>query len=146
VSAEALGEYPKTVVLKDGVHLVLRAMTDADRHAVAALLGPPAAAESVIVACDGPRIVGAAALARAAGNAAVLTLALEGAYQRRRLGTWMLLDCVHLATALGFMRLEAPHDRDDELYAAALRRLDFVADPARPAVLVKVLHATWTDF
>jgi GNAT superfamily N-acetyltransferase len=145
VSAEALGEYPKTVVLKDGAHLVLRAMTDADRDRVAGLLGP-ARAEWVIVACDGARVVGAAGLARAAAGTAAVTLVLDTAYRGRRLGTWMLLDCVHLATALGFVRLEATDVRDDGLYSAALRRLDFAPDPVRPAVVVKALHAAWTDF
>jgi hypothetical protein len=76
-------------------------------------------------------------------------VALAPAYRGRRLGTWMLLDCVHLATALGFARLEAVARRDDEAHLAALRRLDFVErrdEGAGALVLAKTLHAAWTDF
>src|SRR5262249_54461231 len=68
----------------------------------------------------------------------------------RRLGTWMLLDAVHLAAALGVERLEAVVRPGDEARLAALRRLDFVdaraPGPAAGVVLVKRPHAAWTGF
>jgi GNAT superfamily N-acetyltransferase len=84
------------------------------------------------------------------GDAARVAVALEPAYRGRRLGTWMLLDAVHLASGLGVARLEASTSPDDAERCAALRRLDFVVDPARSSasnlVCVKTLHAAWPDF
>ena len=150
----ARAEYPKTVVLTDGAHLVLRPMMPADREAVAALLlpegrgAPVDAAEAVVLACDGERVVAAALLERTAPDAAAVTVALDPAYRGRRLGTWMLLDCVHLAAGLGVVRLEAVARRGDDAHLAALRRLDFVEQRAERSglVLAKTLHAAWTDF
>jgi RimJ/RimL family protein N-acetyltransferase len=182
----ALGAYPKTVVLNDGAHLALRLAVPADAPALASLgrhlppemcWGPaddplgstsergPARAFAV-VACDGARVVGAARLMRPAessrareAHVASLAVGLDPAYHGRRLGTWMLLDCVHLASALDIELLVARAHPKDEAYLAALRRLDFVDDAtlrdrygvlaARAAellTLVKAVHRKWTDF
>src|SRR5262249_27780133 len=142
-------DYPKTVVLNDGAHVVLRAMAPADAGAVARLLETaPGARDAVVVAVDGERTAGVARLTRD-GDAACLAVALDPAYRGRRLGTWMLLDAVHLASALGVARLEASASPDDVERRAALRRLDFVVDPARSSasrlVCVKTLHAAWPN-
>ena len=143
-------EYPKTVVLNDGLHVVLRAMVAGDAAAVARLLDDDAGPrEAVVVAVDGARTAGVARLT-VDGDAARVAVALEPAYRGRRLGTWMLLDAVHLASGLGVARLEASTSPDDAERCAALRRLDFVVDPARSSasnlVCVKTLHAAWPDF
>ncbi len=140
-----LDDYPRTVVLKDGAHVTIRPMTAADRPAVDALDPrlPLDADAAVIVATDGGRVVGASVLARR-GEAGTVRLALEETYSGRRLGTWMLLDLVHLAGAFGLVRLEARPEPDAAAYRAALRRLDFVED--EPGVLVKRLHVGWPDF
>ena len=143
-------DYPKTVVLNDGAHVVLRAMASGDAAAVARLIeGEPGAGDAVVVAVDGERTAGVARLTRD-GDAARVVVALDPAYRGRRLGTWMLLDAVHLASGLGAARLEASASPHDVERCAALRRLDFVADPARssPAelVYVKTLHAAWPNF
>jgi GNAT superfamily N-acetyltransferase len=147
---EPLAEYPRTVVLKDGVHVVLAPMTPADAPAVGALAGAAATsadavADAVIVARDGERVAGAAVLRRR-DDAGVVDVLLAPAYRGRRLGTWMLLDLVHLAGALDVARLEARVGADDGAFRAALRRLDFVEEPAGTGTLVKTLHREWPDF
>jgi 6-phosphofructokinase 1 len=160
VTEAALADYPKTVVLKDGTHVLLRPMTATDREAVTALhdrLAPGEGrtarvetADAIVLACDAERVVAAALLERTAPDAAAVTVVLDPAYRGRRLGTWMLLDCVHLAAGLGLARLESVAPAGDEARLAALRRLDFVERPdgasASAVVFVKTLHATWTDF
>ena len=154
----ALADYPKTVVLTDGTHLVLRPMVAADTEAVAALAAraraprPPDGALRIL-ALDGECVAGLLVLERRTPPGAALELVLDPAYGGRRLGTWMLLDAVHLAGALGAGRLVATVPVGADTFLAALRRLDFVeasATPGPPAggarVLVKTLHAGWTDF
>jgi len=143
-------DYPKTVVLNDGVHVVLRVVGRGDASAVARLLEEePAPGDAVVVAVDGERTAGVARLT-IDGDAARVVVALDPAYRGRRLGTWMLLDAVHLASGLGIARLEAAGSRDDAARCAALRRLDFVVDPERSSatglVWVKTLHGAWPDF
>ena len=127
-----LEDYPRTVVLKDGAHLVLRPADPTP--------DPDAA---VIVAVDGERVAGTTVLTRR-GDVGVIEVRVEEPYRGRRLGMWMLLDAVHLASAFGLARLEARAEAEAAAYRAALRRLDFVEDP--PGVLVKTLHASWPDF
>ena len=135
-----LEDYPRTVVLKDGAHLVLRPATAADFAALGLEPEPYAAA---IVAVDGERVAGATVLGRR-GDVGTLHVRVADPYRGRRLGMWMLLDAVHLAAAFGLARLEARADAHAAAYRAALRRLDFVEDA--PGVLVKTLHASWPDF
>lgn len=137
--------YPKTVVLADGAHLLLRAVEPTD------------AGELVVRAWDGASVAGQLRLRRGAGgraDVATVEVTLEPAYRGRRLGTWMLLDAIHVAEALGVARLVAEVGDGDAALAEALVRLDFV-DPAalddRPLapagrVLAKRLHVAWTDF
>lgn len=173
----ALGAYPKTVVLIDGAHLILRPVSSADAAAIAALERASASCDAppldpdrgpvrsaTVVACDGERVVGTTTLAwvaeaMAGGRLATLGLRIDPAYAGRRLGTWMLLDVIHLAAALDVDLLMAQAPPEDQVYVAALRRLDFVEDaglrlrhrvPDVPAggrlVLTKAIHRAWTDF
>ena len=172
MSDVALGAYPKTVVLTDGAHLELRVAMPSDAAAIAALAryGPPDLENDpadpqrtlTVVASDMARVVAEATLVRGAGGqarVASLAVRIDPGHQGRRLGTWMLLDCVHLAAALDIELLAAPARREDGPYLAALRRLDFVDDAtlreqhhvpdggARGlVVLVKAVHREWTDF
>ena len=92
----------------------------------------------------------AAALERGVPEVARLRVAIDPEYRGRRLGTWLVLDGVHLAAGLGVERLEAAAHPGEAAYLAALERLDFVVDRARTSpssvVLVKSLHRGWTDF
>jgi GNAT superfamily N-acetyltransferase len=163
-TAAVLAEYPKTVVLKDGLHIVLRPQAGGEPDALAALTAPwpaterplpepsPGAECTTVLALDRERVAGVAVVARQAGPIASVAIAVGPGYRGRRLGTWLLLDAVHLAAGLGVERLVAVARAGDEAYLAALRRLDFfLADGgAHPAaqriVLAKDLHGAWTDF
>lgn len=142
-------EYPKTVVLLDGAHLELRPLTTADAG-LAARLDAAGDALLVVAAWDGTRAAGAVALAPRADDptSADLRIVLEADYRGRRLGTWLLLDAVHGATALGLGRLVVvvPPGADD--LAQALRRLDFVAAEGSMAggAMVRTLYRGWTDY
>lgn len=153
IDAAYRAEYPKTVVLRDGAHVVLRALGSEDRPALAALLARAPAGERAafvtdadvgVIAFDGERAVAAATLDRRDDARAGLGMIVDPDYAGRRLGTWLLLDVVHLATALGAASLEARVPPGDGAYRAALRRLDFVQ--ATDGTMAKTLHATWTDF
>lgn len=122
-------EYPKTVVLKDGAHLVLRASVDGGTI--------------VVAADDGGAPAGSARLGWTTEPAA-LSVTLEPAYRDRRLGTWMLLDGVHLAAALGAAGVVVDAPGAGEAFRGALRRLDFAED--RPGRFTKTLHHGWGDF
>ena len=159
MTAAGSAESPRMVVLAVGVHVVLRALDPSARGALAQRLAQVPEEErlafdatsenSIVMAWDGERVAGAALLAQRDG-VGVVRVVLDAAYRRRRLGTWMLLDLVHLGAALGLVRLEARPGTDDADLLAALRRLDFVEEASRssPAtrVLVKTLHAGWPDF
>jgi hypothetical protein len=148
----ALAEYPKTIVLRDGVQLVLRPLTDGDREAAATLVPqlPARDAGAVVAAKDGDRVAAVLALEPlpAAGMTVRVRLALATGFGGRRLGTWMLLEAAHLATVLGADQLlvEAPATASD--FLAALARLDFAEQGRRDGTvsLVKRLHRGWTDF
>jgi GNAT superfamily N-acetyltransferase len=152
-------EYPKTVVLTDGAHLVLRPAAAADAAALAYFWsrlppeerGVPAERDDTlaVLALDGARVAGVATLTPdAVAGERRLAIALDPDHRGRRLGTWMLLDVVHLAAARGVERLVAAPRADDEAFRGALRRLDFVeaAGAGSATVLVKTLHVGWTDF
>ncbi len=188
-AAGGLDEYPKTIVLADGTHLVLRPMTGVDEPALEALLARlpeeerarlpealaalarPRAAPSrdhsgrllAVLALDGEQVAAVAVLERDASpsrrHVAEIVLAIDPGRRGRRLGTWMLLDCVHVAAGLGVERVVAPVAADEHAYLAALRRLDFAEEAPAPdhrrgpagrpraaVVMVKTLHRGWTDF
>ena len=155
MTVDALADYPRTVVLTDGLHIVLRPMSPGDADRLGALR-PGArdrlsvdAGHAVVLAWDGERVAAAAVLERR-GDTGAVRIAIDPDYAGRRLGTWMLLDLVHLGAAMGFGTLEAAVPAADAPYREALRRLDFVEDRERSspaeAVLVKALHASWPDF
>ena len=155
--ADAFADYPKTVVLKDGEHVILRPLATVEDAALRALLARAAPPERlvpggapIIVAWDGERAVAAAALERYLPEVARLRVAIDPEYRGKRLGTWLVLDGVHLAAGLGVARLEANAHPAEVAYLAALERLDFGVDAARTSpssvVLVKRLHRGWTDF
>jgi len=156
VSDDVLADYPKTVVLTDGAHVVLRPLGAAEGAALRVLLARaaaerlPSGGDPVILAWDGERVVAAAALERRVPEVARVSVAIDPEYRGRRLGTWLLLDLVHLAAGLGIERLESALRPGDAAYRAALERLDFVVDAAHASpsgvVLAKRLHRAWTDF
>ena len=150
-----LDDYPKTAVLTDGTHVTLRPGTADDRERMEALrarvgrfeaLAEPPRRGVVILAVDGERAVGVLSLDCDDGT---LRVALDPDHRGRRLGTWMLLDAVHLATDLGLRRLIARVAAEEIDLRAALDRLDFQSEMVGSdgvTVLQKTLHRGWPDF
>lgn len=141
----AADAYPKTVVLTDGTHVVLRLATAAETAG-----GP---ADLVVVAVDGEHVAGELRLRRGTDGSARVAVTLRPAWRGRRLGTWLLLDAVHAAERLGVARLGADVPDGEPELAAALVRLDFFDEgsaggAAPPGVrrMAKRLHRAWTDF
>jgi GNAT superfamily N-acetyltransferase len=155
--APPLDDYPKTVVLTDGMHVVLRPCTPGDRALMEVLRGRVGISEArrirepgpgvvVILAVAGERVAGALTLERDDG---ALQIALDPDYYGRRLGTWMLLDAVHLATDLGMGQLVVRTGAGDEALRGALDRLDFQSEMVGrdgDVTLRKALHRGWPDF
>jgi GNAT superfamily N-acetyltransferase len=155
--AAALEAYPKTVVLTDGEHVALRPYAPADRtrleelcvrvgHADGARPGQLDRGSLVVLAVAGERLAGALGLDRADG---ALQVILDPDYRGRRLGTWMLLDAIHLAADLGMSRLVVRTGGGDEALRAALDRLDFQSEmvgAAGEVVMAKKVHRGWPDF
>ena len=127
----ATAEYPKAIVLSDGRHLELRALS-----ADAAMLA--------IGAFDGERLAGQLRLVAVTPRAAEVRVVLDPAYHGVRLGTWLLLDAIHAASHLELEQLVAdpPVDAD---HATALAHFDFVMRDGESR-LTKVLHRGWPRF
>jgi GNAT superfamily N-acetyltransferase len=121
--------YPKTVVLRDGTHVELRGDADAGVIAVAAWH-------------DGA-VVGRMTLTPDA-RAARLEVTLATGFEGRRLGTWLVLEAIHVAAARGFERVTASAGAD-AAFADALARFDFHPG-ARAGHVEKRLHRGWPEF
>ena len=121
--------YPKTAVLRDGTHVELRDDTAAGVIAIAAWH-------------DGA-VVGRMTLTPDATTAR-LEVTLAPGFEGRRLGTWLVLEAIHVAAAQGFERLTASPGAD-AAFADALARFDFHAG-ARAGHVEKRLHRGWPEF
>jgi len=184
-----LDEYPKEIVLKDGTVVTLRPLesNDADllvtffqeipaherwylRHDVT----DPAVVRSwathidyerviPIVALRDEQIIGDATLHRHRHGSSVhvgeIRLVIDPAERAKRLGTWMMLDLIQLATSLGLEKLIAEIAGSESATISALRHLDFVREAIIPelhkdvhgnaydlVIMVKNLAPAWTDF
>lgn len=184
-----LNEYPKQIVLKDGASVMLRPLeaTDADqlvaffqripesdrwylRHDVTAAETVRHWASTVnhervipIVAMQNEQIIGDATLHRrpygSARHVGAVRVVIDPAARGQRLGTWMVLDLIQLATGLGLEKLVAEIASSETAALNAFRHLDFVREAIIPelhkdtlgnscdlVIMVKNLARTWTDF
>ena len=184
-----LEEYPKETVLKDGTAVTLRPLEpgDADRlvaffqrisledrwylrHDVSDTAIVRSWAEQVnyervlpIVALANDQIIGDATLHRhrhgSSRHVGEIRLVIDPAVRAQRLGTWMILDLIQLATGLGLEKLIAQIASGQIGALRALRQLDFVREAVLPElhkdargtpydliILVKNLAPSWTDF
>ena len=149
-----LEDYPKTVVLTDGTHVTLRPALADDRGRLEALRARAGGFETrqgavVILAVVDQRAVGALVIERSERGDGSLGVALDPDYCGRRLGTWMLLDAVHLATDMGLDGLVVRAARDQADLGVALDRLDFRSDGVGAdgsTVFRKTLHRGWPGF
>jgi len=184
-----LDEYPKEIVLKDGTLVTLRPLERSDGDALVAFFqrisledrwylrhdvtNPQVVrrwAEELdyqhvipIVACSEGRIIGDATLHRhrhgSIAHVAEVRLVIDPEVRSKRLGTWMALDLIQLATGLGLEKLIAEIASSETAAIRALRHLDFVREAVIPELykdahgathdlvnMVKNLAPAWTDF
>ena len=184
-----LDEYPKDVVLKDGTSVTLRPLERRDAELLKDFFQriPPEDrwylrddvsnvdtvrqwAEQVnydrvipIIALNGERILGDATLHRrrygSSCHVGELRILIAPEARTKRLGTWMLLDLIQLATSLGLEKLVAEVVSTEIAALRALRHLDFVREAVLPdlhknrvgdyhdqVIMVKNLSPRWTDF
>jgi RimJ/RimL family protein N-acetyltransferase len=184
-----LDEYPKEIRLKDGTPVTLRPLERGDADALVAFFQRVPAQDRwyqrhdvtdealvrqwalavdyerviPIVAVWEGRIIGDATLHRhrygSSRHVGEIRVVIDPAARARRLGTWMLLDLIHLATGLGLEKLVAQIAGGDTAALRALRQLDFVREGVIPelhkdqagelldlVIMVKNLAPPWTDF
>lgn len=184
-----LEEYPKEAILKDGTRVTLRPLEREDAERLAAFfqripeddrwylrhdVSDPATVRQwalqvdyerviPIVAVNEERIVGDATLHRrrygSSRHVGEVRIVIDPDYRSKRLGTWMLLDLVQLATGLGLEKLMAEAASNETAALKAIRRLDFVREAVISefhkdragnecdlVIMVKNLAPTWTDF
>ncbi len=184
-----LEEYPKEAMLKDGTPVQLRPLAVEDAERLVSFFQQIAEADrwylrhdvreadlvrqwavSVdyarvipIVAVRNECIVGDATLHRrgygASRHVGEVRIVIDPAYRGKRLGTWMILDLIQLATGLGLEKLVAEMPGNDLPALRAFQHLDFVRAGVIPelskapdgyphdrVVLVKNLAPAWTDF
>lgn len=184
-----LDEYPKTVILKDGAAVVLRPLEAGDVDQLVAFFQRISAhdrwylqhdvsdtelvrkwARAVdyarvipIIAVKDGQIIGDATLHRrhfgSSRHVAKVRLVIDPLVRGQRLGTWMMLDLIQLATSLGLEKLVAEIAGGETAALKAFRHLDFVREciipelhkddmgnPCDLVIMVKTLARTWTDF
>jgi len=187
--AGMLEEYPKEAILKDGTRVTLRPLEREDAERLVAFfqripeddrwylrhdVSDPATIRQwalqvdyerviPIVAVNEERIVGDATLHRrrygSSRHVGEVRIVIDPDYRSKRLGTWMLLDLVQLATGLGLEKLVAEAASNETAALKAIRRLDFVREAVISefhkdragnecdlVIMVKNLAPTWTDF
>jgi RimJ/RimL family protein N-acetyltransferase len=184
-----LDEYPKEVRLKDGAQVTLRPLEPADADALVAFFQSIPVADRwflrhdvtdeklvrqwalavdytrvvpIIAVCE-KQTLGDATLHRhrygSSCHIGEIRIVIDPTARAKRLGTWMILDLINLATGLGLEKLVAHIASDDAATVRALRHLDFVREGVIPelhkdqagnpvdlVIMVKNLAPTWTDF
>jgi GNAT superfamily N-acetyltransferase len=188
--AAVLQDYPKEVILKDGTGVTLRPLSAGDEKPLYDMfrhfseeelwfinhdLSDPKLIDawvrdlnperviSVVAQLEG-RIIANAALMRkqygAKSHIGKIRISVDPSYREKRLGTWMLLDLINLAMAIGLkmlvMRLVQGRDA---LIMEGIRRLDFLEEavlrnyvldrqgnPLDLIIMVKRLPVEWNDF
>ena len=184
-----LDEYPKQIILKDGTPITLRPLVQGDADSLVAFfqritpddrwylrhdvsdatlvrqwsLGVDYERVIPIVALKDAQIVGDATLHRrqfgSNRHVGEVRVVIDPAMRGQRLGTWMMLDLIQLATGLGIEKLVAEIAGSETAAIRAFRLLDFVREGVIPdfhkdpagqpcdlVIMVKNLGRTWTDF
>jgi L-amino acid N-acyltransferase YncA len=188
--ANVLKDYPKEVILKDGTGITLRPLMDGDQDALFRMfhrfpkdelwflnhdVNDPSLMDEWIGNLKLKRVVSIVALleGRVIANAVLMMkgygakkhigkirIAVEPAMREKRLGTWMLLDLINLAVAIGLkiLVMRLIEDRDIAVIQG-VKKLDFVEraifkdyvldmeeNPHNLVILTKRLHTRWDDF
>jgi RimJ/RimL family protein N-acetyltransferase len=182
-------DYPKTIILKDGASVALRPLEAADADQLVAFFQRIPAHERwylrhdvsnptltrkwsltvdydrviPILALKDGQIIGDATLHRrqygSGRHIGEVRVVIDPAARSQRLGTWMVLDLIQLATGLGLEKLVAEIVSTESAALRAFRHLDFVREGVIPelhkdeagnpcdlVIMVKNLARTWTDF
>ncbi len=185
-----LKDYPKEVILKDGTGVTLRPLMDGDQEALLEMfrrfpkeelwflnhdVNDPGLIDRWVKNPDRRRIVSIIALTegRVIANAVLLMkeygakrhigkvrIAVDPGMREKRLGTWMLLDLINLAVAIGLkiLVMRLIEDRDMAVIQG-VRKLGFVEravlddhvldmeeNPHNLVIMTKRLQTHWDDF
>ncbi len=185
-----LNDYPKELILKDGTGVTLRPLADGDQDALFKMfhrfpkdelwflnqdVNDPDLIDRWVRDLNSKRVVSIIALleGRVIANAVLMMkdygakkhigkirIAVEPAMREKRLGTWMLLDLINMAVAIGLKTLvmRLIEDRDIAVIQG-VKKLDFVEravfkdhvldmeeNPHNLVILTKRLHTRWDDF
>ncbi len=184
-----LDEYPKDIALKDGTPVTLRPLEANDVHLLLAFFQRIPADDrwylhhdvtdatvirawtaeinydrviAIVALCNG-QIIGDATLHRhrhgSSAHVGEIRLVIDPAMRAQRLGTWMTLDLIQLATGLGLEKLVAAIASSETAAIRALRHFDFVREAVIPelhkdsagnpydlVIMLKNLAPAWTDF
>lgn len=186
----ALRGYPKEVILKDGTGVTLRPAQKGDEKALYEMFKrlseeelwflnhdvtdpklvddwikslDPKRVISIVAVLEG-RIIANAVLMRkvygAKSHIGKIRISADPRYRDKRLGTWMLLDLMNLAMAIGLKMLvmRLVRDRDAPVIGGA-KKLDFIEEavlknyvldkegnPHDLVIMTKRLPMEWDDF
>lgn len=187
---EVMKDYPKEVILKDGSGVTLRPLRAGDEDALFGMFkrlpeddmwfmnhdvsgsGPvddrvknldPKKVISIVALLKGSIVANAALVMRTYGaksHIGKIRISVDPLFREKRLGTWMLLDLVNLAMAIGLKMLvmRLVQDRDSTVING-VRKLGFVEEavlkdylldreenPHNLVIMVKHLPVEWGDF
>jgi len=188
--ADVTMDYPKEVILKDGTGVTLRPLKHGDEDALFKMfkrfskdelwflnhdVADPRLFDDWVKSLDLNRVVSIVALleGRIISNAALMVkhygakshigkvrIVVDPSFREKRLGTWMLLDLVNVAMAIGLktvvMRLVQERDAS---VMSAVRKLDFTEEavledyvldrggnPCNLVIMTKRLPTEWDQF
>jgi len=187
---EVMKDYPKEVILNDGSGVTLRPLKAGDESALFEMFKrlseddlwflnhdlsgsglvddwvknlDPKRVISIVALLEGRIIANAALMMKTYGaksHIGKIRISVDPSFREKRLGTWMLLDIVNLAMAIGLKMLvmRLIQDRDSSVING-VRKLGFVEDavlkdyvldreenPHNLVIMTKHLPMEWGDF
>jgi len=185
-----LNDYPKELILNDGTGVTLRPLADGDQDALFKMFHRfskdelwflnqdvndpdlidgwvrnlnPKRVVSIIALLEGRVIANAVLMMKDYGakkHIGKIRIAVDPAMREKRLGTWMLLDLINMAVAIGLkiLVMRLIEDRDIAVIQG-VKKLDFVEraifkdhvldmeeNPHNLVILTKRLQSRWDDF
>jgi hypothetical protein len=165
---EVMKDYPKEVILTDGSGVTLRPLKEGDEAALFGMfnrlseddlwflnhdVSGSGLVDDWVKNLDPKRVISIVALLKG-------SIIANALFREKRLGTWMLLDLVNLAMAIGLKMLvmRLVQDRDSSVING-VRKLGFVEEavlkdyvldreenPHNLVIMVKHLPMEWGDF
>ena len=184
-----LQDYPKEVILKDGTGVTLRPLRQGDEDLLFSMFSrlseddrwfldhdvadfglienwvknmDPERAHSILAVLGGQIIAHATLLRKyygAKSHIGNIRISVDPSFRGKHLATWMLLDLINLAMAMGLetLMMQLVEDRDAALIRS-VKKLEFVenailkdyakdreGNPHNLVIMVKRLHRLWDD-